>query len=134
MDASPDSALSILDSIDANELSGSKIRARYALLRSMALDRNNIDITTFEVLQPAIDYYLENGTPDEKLRTLYCQGRIYKAVQDYDKAMQAFLKAKELKGTCTDTLTFAYMLVAKGALNYRSYQMEDYVENNQCAA
>lgn len=69
MESHPDSALAILDSIPASEVNGQEEKARYALLMSMALDKNYIDTTDFNVLQPAIDYYLEHGTPDERLRT-----------------------------------------------------------------
>ena len=72
----PDSALSVLERINASELSGREEMARYALLYSMALDKNYIDTTTFDVLQPAIDYYIEHGTPDEQLRTYYYQGNL----------------------------------------------------------
>ena len=69
MESSPDSALAILDSVDVSAIGGKSDKARYALLKSMALDKNIMDTTTFDVLQPAIDYYLKDGTPDEKLRT-----------------------------------------------------------------
>ncbi len=65
-----DSALRILDSIPASKIRGKEARARYALLKSIVLDKNYIDKTTFEVLQPAIDYYPENGSCDEKLRII----------------------------------------------------------------
>ena len=132
--SSPDSALHILDKINAGGLSGKEQMARYALLKSMALDKNYIDTTTFDVLQPAIDYYLDHGTPDERLRTLYYQGRIFLNKSDFDMAMQCFLKATDLKNECRDTLTFANMLVAQSILNFFSYQMEDYVSNNLIAA
>ena len=132
--SSPDSALHILDKIKTGNLSGKEQMARYALLKSMALDKNYIDTTTFDVLQPAIDYYLDHGTPDEKLRTLYYQGRIFMNKSDFDMAMQSFLKATDLKNECSDSLTFANMLVAQSILNYSSYQMEDYVSNNLIAA
>lgn len=69
MNASPDSALSLLDSIAPESFSGSRRKARFALLRSIAPDKNYIDTTNFDVLQPAIDYFLMKGSPDEKLKT-----------------------------------------------------------------
>ena len=63
----PDSALSVLNKIDVSHLNGSEVAARYALLKSTALDKNCVDTTTFDVLQPAIDYYLVHGDVDEKL-------------------------------------------------------------------
>ena len=56
METHPDSALSILKGVDKSQLHSKAARARYALLMSMALDKNVIDTTTFDVLQPAIDY------------------------------------------------------------------------------
>lgn len=134
MNQNPDSALNLLNSIKPERIVSKKDKARYALLKSMALDKNYIDTTTFDVLQPAIDYYLENGSADERLRTLYYQGRIFLNRGDYDMAMQSFLKANDFKNECRDTLTYANMLVAQSILNFSSYQMEDYVSNNLIAA
>ena len=77
MDSKPDSALVVLENIPASSVKGKEAAARYALLKSIALDKNCIDTTTFDVLQPAIDYYIKNGSPNEQLRTYYYQGRIY---------------------------------------------------------
>ncbi|WP_303674830.1 hypothetical protein [Bacteroides caecimuris] len=132
--SAPDSSLRIINHIPTENLSDTEQKARYALLKSMALDKNYIDTTTFDVLQPAIDYYLDHGTPDQKLRTLYYQGRIFMNKSDFDMAMQSFLMATDLKNECRDTLTFANMLVAQGNIYAESYQMEDYVENNLCAS
>lgn len=46
-------------------------------LMFMALDKNYIDTTTFDVIQPAINYYLKEGTSDQKERTYYYQGCIF---------------------------------------------------------
>ena len=51
----PDSVLNVLQAIDTDELIGDEERAKHALLLSMALDKNVIDKTDFEVPQPAID-------------------------------------------------------------------------------
>lgn len=61
MNQHPDSALVILQGIDRSSLSSDKVKARYALLMSQALDKNYIDTTTFDILQPAIDYYTDKG-------------------------------------------------------------------------
>ena len=65
----PDSALTVLQGMDKKALSGKEEEAKHALLLSMALDKNVIDRTDFEVLQPAIDYYQNHGTATDKLRT-----------------------------------------------------------------
>ena len=57
MESRPHSALTILESMDMLDLKGKRERARYALLKSMALDKNYVDTTAFDILQPAIDHY-----------------------------------------------------------------------------
>lgn len=133
INSQPDSALTMLASIDKYNLGDDEEKARYALLMSMALDKNYIDTTSFDILQPAIDYYLQRGTNDEKLRTWFYQGRIFQNQEDYDNAMQSFLKAADLKNY-QDTLTYANMLIAQGNLYFRSYQLDDYISNNLKAA
>ncbi len=136
MEERPDSALSVLNGIDTELVTSEAEKARYALLMSQALDKNYIDTTTFDVLQPAIDYYInkDKGTPDEKLKTLYYQGRIYQNIPDFDMAMQTFLKANDFKNECRDSLTYAHMLVAQSVLYFSSYQIEDYVSSSLMAA
>lgn len=129
-----DSALMTLQNIQPESLINKEEKAKHALLLSMAMDKNYIDRTDFEVLQPAIDYYSEKGTPDEKLRTYYYQGRIYQNKGDNDLSMKAFINARELKDEITDTLTYANLLVAQGTYLYSSYKIEEFIDNNLQAA
>lgn len=122
----PDSALTLLREVDKASLSSDKERARYALLMSMALDKNYIDTTTFDVLQPAIDYYLDNGTPDEKLRTYYYQGRIFQNRGDEDDAINTFAKAIDNTAGAKDSLCIARTLVAQGGLYANLYDFRTY--------
>lgn len=134
MVSKPDLALMMLDSVTPDMLSGKREKARYALLKSMALDKNYIDTTTFDVLQPAIDYFLKKGSADEKLRTYYYQGRIYQNRQNPDSAMQSFMRGREYGAHATDTLTLANLLVAQGTILYTTYKYDDYIEINLEAA
>ncbi len=94
----PDSALIVLEQIDISELSSKEERAKLALLLSMALDKNYVDKTDFNVLQPAIDYYEDNGSATEKFQTYYLLGRIYQNQGNDTQAMIAYAQAKELLG------------------------------------
>ena len=134
MESHPDSALAILESMDMLDLKGKRERARYALLKSMALDKNYVDTTTFEILQPAIDYYPENGTPDEKLRTYYYQGRIYQNRNERDSALHSFMRGLDIAGNCKDSLTIARTLVIQGILYHGFYDYEGYTDNYLKAA
>ena len=128
MEQHPDSALFTLDSITPAALAPGEQTARYALLRSMALDKNYIDTTDFSVLQPAIDYYLTKGTPDQKLRTYYYQGRIYQNAGNDDSAMQAFVNALDLQEKATDTLTLARTMAAQSIILKSVYDFDLYIK------
>ena len=134
MESRPDSALAILNNIQSNDLRGKKQRARYALLKSMALDKNYIDTTTFDVLQPAIDYYLEKGSPDEKLKTYYYQGRIFQNQEDRDNALNSFIKGIDVSRGSVDSLYVARTLVAQAAQYSEFYDFDSYTNCHLRAA
>ena len=134
MDTKPDSAIVLLENIPIININDKKIAARYALLKSMALDKNYIDTTTFDVLQPAIDYYKRNGTSNEKLRTYYYQGRIYQNRGDDESAMNSFMNGCDLKQLVTDSLLLAHTLVAQGTLHLKQYKINEFVRDNIEAA
>lgn len=137
MESRPDSALTILNSIQTETLSGKEEKARLALLMSMALDKNYVDTTEFTILQPAIDYYSKHGTPKEKLQTYYYQGRIYQNAGDNGNAMHAFLLGEGIaktKDNIADTLTFARLLFAKAILLKDTYDFESYTTHTLEAA
>lgn len=134
MDSRPDSALYILNSVNVETLDGKRNKARYALLKSMALDKNYVDTTNFDVLQPAIDYFLRKGSADEKLKTYYYEGRIYQNQGDDDSAMQSFMRGREYCEQASDTLMMANLLVAQGTILYTTYKFDDFIKVNLEAA
>ena len=134
MNSGPDSALSLLNSIQAESLGGRKEKARHALLKSMALDKNSVDTTVFDVLQPAIDYYPKKGSADERLRTYYYQGRIYQNRGENDSAMYSFLRGREFFAQAKDTMTIANLMVAQATIQYQMYRFDEYISNNIEAA
>jgi hypothetical protein len=114
----PDSVLNVLQAIDTDELIGDEERAKHALLLSMAMDKNYIDRTDFEILQPAIDYYEDNGSATDKLRTFYYQGRIYQNQGNDASAMMWFVNAIDKGAESNDNLTKARILVAQSTIYY----------------
>lgn len=136
MEQHPDSSMAILSGMDRAKLGSDKEHARYALLMSMALDKNYIDTTTFDVLQPAIDCYLDKGkgTPDDKLRTYYYQGRIFQNKGDIDNAIKIFAKALDNTHGAQDSLCISRTLVAQAALYFELYDFESYTNNHLRAA
>lgn len=112
----PDSSYIILNNIDTLTLNNENTEARYSLLKTMAIDKMGIDTTNLEVIQPAVDYFLKHGNPDEKLRTFYYLGRIYQNKNDYEGARDAFIRGKELLPIIQDSLVMGQLLVAESAI------------------
>lgn len=92
--ARPDSALATLRAIDTTTLTTRSLRAHYALLHAMALDKNWIDTTDVNVVMPAVAYYSKNGTSNPKAKAWYYLGRIQENGKDYATASISFLKAE----------------------------------------
>ena len=130
----PDSALVVLEQIDPSVLSGKEEKAKHALLYSMALDKNFVDKTDFEVLQPAIDYYEDNGSATDKLRTYYYQGRIYQNAGNDALAMKSFVNAISKGGTSNDLQTLAKVYYAQSKIYYSLYEWDNAMECIQKAA
>ena len=134
IESRPDSVLNVLQAIDTKDLNGNEERAKYALLLSMALDKNYIDKTNFEVLQPAIDYYDDNGTATDKLRTRFYQGRIYQNAGKDALAMECFVKAISEGDESDDILTKARIYFNRGSIYYSLYEWDSFIETHKTAA
>lgn len=130
----PDSALVVLEQINTSELSCKEEKAKHALLYSMALDKNFVDKTDFEVLQPAIDYYEDNGSATDKLRTYYYQGRIFQNKGNDALAMESFVNAIEEGENSNDILTTARTYFAQSKIYYSLYEWDSFIESNKSAA
>ena len=130
----PDSALVLLEQINTSELSCKEEKAKHALLYSMALDKNFVDKTDFEVLQPAIDYYEDNGSATDKLRTYYYQGRIYQNMGNDALAMDCFVNAIVAGNESDDILTIARTHFAQSKIYYSLFDWDNFIECNKNAA
>ena len=125
----PDSALKVLQGIDIEELASKEDRAKYALLLSMALDKNYVDKTDFEVLQPAIDYYEGHGSSTDQMRTKFYEGRIYQNSGENTLAMSCFIEASELGDKSTDLRTKANTYYALSRIYFDLYTFDKSCEN-----
>lgn len=96
----PDSALTVLESVDISILTTQKLKANHALLHAMALDKNYIDVTDDSIAQVAVDYYSRKGVNKNKARAYYYLGLAYFYQQDYDKAILEFTKAEKVAELC----------------------------------
>lgn len=130
----PDSVLKVLQGMDKGELSGMEEKAKHALLLSMAMDKNYIDRTDFDILQPAIDFYEDNGSATDKLRTYFYQGRIYQNAGNNAAAMECFVNAISEGDDSGDILTKARIYFNRSTIYYSLYEWDYFIETNKKAA
>ena len=120
----PDSALTVLGAMDTLSLKTAKVRAHYALLHAMALDKNWIDTTDVNVVMPAVDYYARHGTADQKMKANYYLARIFENGGDRRSAIISYLRAEESSDGSHDDRF-------KGLLDFgfaNTYQRSHYID------
>ncbi len=96
MAIAPDSSLGILKQLNVSDLPTGRAQARYSLLLSEALEKNDIYLTHDSVIRIAVEYYSHRGSRREKAKTFYYLGRIYENARDFDAAVGAYTRASEL--------------------------------------
>lgn len=130
----PKLALEVLDSVSAESLTLERHRAEYALKYSIALDENHIDLQDDSVISPAVLYYKNYGTPDERLKTLYYLGRIYGNAHNIENEMKCYVNAETYvqRAECLTAVGMLYS--AKGAIYNKIYDFQDAMTNYTKAA
>ena len=121
----PDSSLMILNKLNIKELSPISQKARYALLKSIALDKNYIDVTDDSLTSIAIEYYSSKSSSEDKMKAYFYNGRICFNSKNYEKAMENYLIAEECVPKCKD-LTYVGLLYNSKAMVYN--RVYDYVK------
>lgn len=106
MDNRPDSALTLLESIPANQLAnaGDKSRARYALLLTQARHKNYIDETNDSLIATAVHYYEKHSDPHRLMLACYYQGVVQSNALNYTPAIISLMKAESLAKEIKDYL------------------------------
>ena len=96
MSASPDSSLALVNGIDGESLPTRRLRARHALLKTMAQDKCYIDVAEDSTIQVAYDYYRNHGEKRDRLLATYYLGVIRQNANDYIPAALAFREAEPM--------------------------------------
>ena len=134
MEERPDSALAILQGIEVDDLPNKEEKAKHALLLFMALDKNVIDKTDFEVLYPALDYYKNNGSPTEQMLTLFYQGQIHRINSQYAQALVCFGDAIKIGEDLKDIHTKARIYDAQGDVYKSLTKWDETIKSKLSAA
>lgn len=94
----------------------------------MAIDKNGIDTTDLSLIKPAVGYYNNHGSPDEKAMSFFYQGRILFNQGDYLSAIISFLNALEFAEQ-TDNPWIKGMICSHIGITYnKNYNKEDELE------
>lgn len=134
MENNPEMALEALESIDRDMLSTRKVRAKFALLYTMALDKNYIDVASDSIIAPAVKYYENHGTAKDKLLTYYYNGVISLNAGDTEYAMKNYVEAEQHVGECKDNKAIALLYKAKMALYSDLYEHDMAIVQGKLAA
>lgn len=124
MEMNPDSSLSILNTLKLDNLPTNEEKARYALLKSMALDKNYIDVTSDSLTSIALAYYVKYGTPDEILKAYYYNGKINAYAGNYEEAMNNYIKAEKYVDNSCDNLAIGRLYNAKMNIYKSIYDLD----------
>ena len=93
IDDAPDSALQVLEAMPSERFLLPKDRADYALLKSIALDKNYIDVTDDSLARVATEWYDVHGRPERQLRAWYYLGRVQQNAGNPSGAIVSFQRA-----------------------------------------
>ena len=120
----PDSALSILDSIDRNLLNTRKLRSHHALLHATALDKNYIDVSDASLALTALEWFDKHGDAKYKARSLYYLGLSHYYSKDYNRAILELTKAEKIAET-SDSLYWGLIKSLQGSTYIRTYNSNE---------
>ena len=125
----PQRALDSLRAMSQESITGAGNYARHALLHSMALDKNYIDITSDSIIAPALRWYRHHGTADQKLKTHYYMGRICQNRGDRESAMEHFMEAERSVPSASDAVAKGLLYMGKAKIFGEIYDFEAIIEN-----
>ena len=94
------------------------------MLKSMAMDKNYIDATSDSLTSIALAYYKKHGTPDDKLKAYYYNGRICRNNKDYEGAMANYLNAEKYVKDCKDYVSVGRLYNAKTVIYKEIFNLD----------
>lgn len=130
----PDSSLAILNKLKIDEISSAPQKAKYALLKSIALDKNYIDVTEDSLTSIAVDYYKKHGTAEECLKSFMYNGNIFANAKDYERAMSNYLEAEEFVEESRDYIIIGRLYSAKTIIYNSIFDFQTAIEQASIAS
>ncbi len=137
LSTAPDSALAVIQGIDGPSLPTRSLRARHALLQTMAQDKCYIDVAEDSTVLVAYDYYQHHGGKRDRLLATYYLGVIRQNAEAYIPAAWAFREAEPLAEALEDYRQLSLIdqhLSRLFAINYDHVRALEYAEKALDAA
>lgn len=136
MNDRPDSALTLLQSIDKETLTSKELKARHALLISQAFDKNYIDLQSDSIIAPAVKYFEKSNDHETLFKAYYYHARVLSNAGRYTEAMQIYLKAEEMSEKVNDIFAIGLLHAQIGGLNSKYFNytkaLEYYHKAQEC--
>lgn len=136
MNDRPDSALTLLQSIDKETLTSKELKARHALLISQAFDKNYIDLQSDSIIAPAVKYFEKSNDPEALFKAYYYHARVLSNAGRYTEAMQIYLKAEDMSEKVNDIFAIGLLHAQIGGLNSKYFNytkaLEYYHKAQEC--
>lgn len=95
MEAQPDSALCLLESIPQPQQLKDEYRANYYLFLTQARDKNYMDLSNDSSIIYSVRYFKENGNVSKYGKSMYYYGRVIQMCGDHPRALKIFLDAQQ---------------------------------------
>lgn len=130
----PDSALSILEAMDSTRFDSKSQNARYALLKSIALDKSYIDRSDDSLVNIAVNYYRHRHNSAYKFKSYYYQARIYQNAGEMDKAMESLVRAENIRSKSIQAADVARLHFAKAQICLSRYDLNGQLKELRDAA
>lgn len=123
MEGNHEQAYTILESLDSVSLNR-RDAARLSLLKSMALDKKYIDLTTDSLIAPAVKYFARHGSADDKLKTAYYHARILENAGESDAALDMIIRGEQFTKKAKDHLFAGRYYIKKSQLYSDKFEWE----------
>ncbi|MDE6338602.1 MAG: hypothetical protein K2K97_02295 [Muribaculaceae bacterium] len=88
MEEHPDSALAVISDIDSTTLRGDKYLAKYALLKTQALVKNDSIITSPDLIRKAVEYYEKKGDSPDLMKSLFYNADVLRNMGNLTSAIK----------------------------------------------
>ena len=90
----PDQALRMLDTLSRGNFSSRKERARYGIVKSMALTKNWIEPSSDSLIRPAVEYYGKSRQYDYRMKAWFYFGRVQLVQGELVASLYSFKQAE----------------------------------------